>query len=570
MATSMFSFLKQRLYARFNHRIDNPTDRRRSEFFAEWIDVGFARHLWTNDGEIAPDVFRANNPNEKRFRTYAEQGIRTVVNLRNDVQRAPAKLAEERAKANGMTYVSYPLLPRTAPTKQDLLGLVELFPTLEKPVLFHCKSGADRTGLVAAIWCIVQEGQSLSEARSELSLRYIHRRDSETGVLDEVLDGFEPYEGELSFSQWVETHYDPKEAEEVANRNKPRRNFWGRMRHFYRDVYEYAQHREGRWHQSFEKEIRTEKDRQRAQFFMKWIDHGILRVFWHNHHQIGEGVYRSNHPTEKRFRKYADQGLKTVINLRGASMTPQYQLEKKICAELGLNLIDLPMNGGRAPSAETVLKLLVLFENEERPMLLHCKSGADRTGLVSALYKLSIGDSVPTAMKELSLRYVHLKNGGKGLLRWILLQFEADSTQHEMTLREWISTRYDPELITQSFHATRGHWAFPADGQLDETGKRRDKIASVIYLDKPQSNFTAQITECMKNNEDSSVFIVVEGLENVLPAIDGVTFLKVPDQGSTASAQRSRRKLIAGLESSLARSFDRVVVSEETKLLASR
>jgi len=561
MENSIFSFLKQRLYARYNHRIDNPTDRKRSEFFAEWIDVGFLRHRWANDGEITPDVFRANNPDKKRFQSYAQQGIRTVVNLRNDVERSPAKLAEERAIANGMTYVSYPLFPRVAPTIEDLLGLVDLFKTLEKPVLFHCKSGADRTGLVAAIWLLEQEGEPLSIARSELSLKYIHRRDSETGVLDEVLDGYEPYEGKLTFPEWVKQHYDPVEAERLAEQSKPQRPLLGKLKFFYKDVYAYAQHRESRWHRSFEKPIETEEDRKRATFFMTWIDHAVLRRFWRNYHEIGPGIHRSNHPTEARFRKYATEGLKTVVNLRGASMAPQYQLEKLLCEELGIELIDISMAGTIAPPRETLLTLLDTFETAPRPMLIHCKSGADRTGLASALYKLSIGNSVQSALKEFSLRYVHLKNGSKGLLRWILLQYQAEGEKHQMPLREWITAYYDPGLINRSFHSLRGQWHFPTETRLDAKGNRQEKTATVAYLSAKTPDLGTWISKQTEQFTRSSLFVVLEGFDQPIPEIEGVNFLRTPRiSGSAATKEKLKAKRLAILENTLRKSYDRVLL----------
>jgi protein tyrosine phosphatase (PTP) superfamily phosphohydrolase (DUF442 family) len=279
----IFSEIKRRFYGRFTHNLETPLDRRRSLFFAEWIDFGFLRHRWTNEGEVAPGVIRTNNPDEKRWAGYAKRGIKTVLNLRNDTERAPFKLAQEACDTHGMRLVSVPMFPRHAPPRETLLGLIDLFPTLEKPILMHCKSGADRTGLVAAIWLLTQEGASLATAREELSLRYIHRRDSETGVLDEVLDAYAPYEGKMDFRAWVETTYDPVAADAAYQAHRPRRGALRTIRHFYKDVYAYAQYRELVWHQSFAKPVETEEDAKRARFFMKWIDHGVLRGLWPNY-----------------------------------------------------------------------------------------------------------------------------------------------------------------------------------------------------------------------------------------------------------------------------------------------
>jgi len=46
-----------------------------------------------------------------------------------------------------------------------------LFGTLEYPILMHCKSGADRVGLMSALYLHTRHGVPISEARRQLSLR---------------------------------------------------------------------------------------------------------------------------------------------------------------------------------------------------------------------------------------------------------------------------------------------------------------------------------------------------------------------------------------------------------------
>ena len=92
-----------------------------------------------------------------------------------------------------------------------------LFERIEYPALFHCKSGADRAGLMSALYLIMKAGRPVAEAKEMLSLRYGHVRQSKTGVLDAFLDAFEAAqqaaaaEGRrLEFMEWVETDYDPR------------------------------------------------------------------------------------------------------------------------------------------------------------------------------------------------------------------------------------------------------------------------------------------------------------------------------------------------------------------------
>ncbi len=46
-------------------------------------------------------------------------------------------------------------------------------------------------------------------------------------------------------------------------------------------------------------------------------DHGFLRIWWHNHHLVAPGMYRSNQPGPSRIHAAAAAGIRTVINLRG-------------------------------------------------------------------------------------------------------------------------------------------------------------------------------------------------------------------------------------------------------------
>jgi len=311
-------------------------------------------------------------------------------------------------------------------------------------VLMHCKSGSDRTGLAAAMWLLTQENAPLDVARAELSLRYLHRRESETGVLDVVLDQFGEAPKGTSFEDWVRNSYDPDTASARAKAEKPKRGKWAEFRAILGDLYRYAQFREARWHKSFEIPIETPQDEKRANFFMKWVDHGILRGFWTNRAEIADGIIRSNHPTRARFQKEAARGLRTVVNLRGASRQPQYLLEAKICADLGLTLIDLPMNATRAPRKEVLLQLLDTFETAERPLLMHCKSGADRTGLAAALYLLTQGETVDAARGQLSAKFLHFRRGKKAVLDEVLDEYARHS---DLTVRAWITDHYDPSAF---------------------------------------------------------------------------------------------------------------------------
>lgn len=201
---------ERRIYASYSHRIDDPEERKKSEFFFRWHDHAILRGIWHNFSEVCQGVYRSNQPDRDRFADYKARGIGTILNLRGAVPHCYYHFEQEWCAELGLTLIDHQMGAREAPTKAVLTGLLDIFETIEKPFLMHCKSGADRTGLAAALYLLHVEKRSLEEARAQLSFRYLHLKSTKTGVLDQVLDLYEAESsgGEMSIREWVETHYD--------------------------------------------------------------------------------------------------------------------------------------------------------------------------------------------------------------------------------------------------------------------------------------------------------------------------------------------------------------------------
>ena len=186
-------------------------------------------------------------------------------------------------------------------------------------------------------------------------------------------------------------------------------------------------------------------------------DHGVLRLRWHNLHQIDADMWRSNQPTPARLKQAKALGIKTIINLRGPRNDGGWRLEAEACSLLGLNLVDFTARSRAAPDKQMLHDTKELFESIEGPALLHCKSGADRAGIMSALYLLMHkGRPAAEALEQLSLKYLHVRQAKTGLLDTFIeayLPYEAQG----MGFFDWIDTIYDPEELQANFMA-RG-WA---------------------------------------------------------------------------------------------------------------
>lgn len=204
--------------------------------------------------------------------------------------------------------------------------------------------------------------------------------------------------------------------------------------------------------ETFGTDISTPKARRAAWWHFVLNDHAFLRVMWRNLHQVAPGVWRSNQPSPAQLRKLHAMGIRTVLNLRGKVAQGFYLFEEETCAYLGMTLIDVPLSAKKAPPREKLEEINRLFHSMEKPFVIHCKSGADRTGLVSALYLLLIENRpIEEAQKQLSFRYIHVANSGAGIQDHLLRCYAAAHRRSGVSFLDWMRTEYDPDEVTASF-----------------------------------------------------------------------------------------------------------------------
>ncbi|MBB1177716.1 protein tyrosine phosphatase [Pseudomonas sp. FW305-3-2-15-E-TSA4] len=131
-----------------------------------------------------------------------------------------------------------------------------------------------------------------------------------------------------------------------------------------------------------------------------------------NFHTVAEGeVYRSAQPSPAALERYVrEHGIRTVINLRGENPSDGwYQDEVATSRRLGLRHIDFRMSAKRGITRREAWGLIQIMQRAPKPILIHCESGADRTGLASALYVAGIQRRGEDAAEEqLSLKYGHI------------------------------------------------------------------------------------------------------------------------------------------------------------------
>lgn len=217
-------------------------------------------------------------------------------------------------------------------------------------------------------------------------------------------------------------------------------------------------------------DLTTPAGRRRAVLDHLWHDHAYLRLGFSNAHWISHELVRTNQPWPFQLAAWARRGIRTVINLRGGMATSFRALEVDACARHGLELVDFVVASRDVPSAEKVLAARELFESVRYPALMHCKSGADRAGIMAVLYKhFRQGQSIREALSQLSPRYLHVRAGLTGVLDYIFERYLADGEPNGQSFVDWVqSDAYDPVRLKAEFRA--GWWGT----QLTERVLRRE------------------------------------------------------------------------------------------------
>jgi protein tyrosine/serine phosphatase len=193
--------------------------------------------------------------------------------------------------------------------------------------------------------------------------------------------------------------------------------------------------------------------RRRAYLDYLWNDHAYLRVGFQNAHWVSPELVRTNQPWPHQLKWWRDHGIKTVINLRGGFDSSFYALEKEACERLGLKLVDFTVTSREAPSKDQIRGARDLFQTIAYPALMHCKSGADRAGVMSVLYAhFRLGLPIREALAQLSFRYLHVRQGKTGVLDYVFHRYLTEAEPQGVDFMEWVeSDAYDPKRIKEDF-----------------------------------------------------------------------------------------------------------------------
>ncbi len=161
-------------------------------------------------------IYRSAQPTAAALEALVRRyGIRTVVNLRGCCAPEAWYLDEARvSRDHGVNLEDITFSAGRLPSKNEWRLLIEVLDRSEPPLLFHCRQGADRTGLACATALLLQPDVPYAEARKQLGLRYGHVRLGMTARLDLAFDLYEEWlrttghvHSPATFRHWVAEEY---------------------------------------------------------------------------------------------------------------------------------------------------------------------------------------------------------------------------------------------------------------------------------------------------------------------------------------------------------------------------
>lgn len=107
-----------------------------------------------------------------------------------------------------------------------------------------------------------------------------------------------------------------------------------------------------------------------------------------NFHRVNDNVYRGAQPKKAGLKLLAGLGIKTILNLRDDDAMAERERAEARAA--GLQYFNLPLGRTGRPKDEQVERALAILNSaDNQPVFVHCKLGADRTGTIIAVYRIS-------------------------------------------------------------------------------------------------------------------------------------------------------------------------------------
>jgi len=133
-----------------------------------------------------------------------------------------------------------------------------------------------------------------------------------------------------------------------------------------------------------------------------------------NFFQVTSNLYRGAQPTAEGMARLKAMGVKTIINLRA------FHSDEDKVAGTGLKSVRFETKPWHAEEEDVIGFLKVVADTNNLPAFVHCQRGADRTGMMCALYRVVVcGWTKPAAVAEMKSGGFDFNPAWRNLVRFI-------------------------------------------------------------------------------------------------------------------------------------------------------
>ncbi|HYV39780.1 MAG TPA: tyrosine-protein phosphatase [Gemmataceae bacterium] len=248
-------------------------------------------------------------------------------------------------------------------------------------------------------------------------------------------------------------------------------------------------------------------------------------MFGFNFHTVVPGrIYRCCQPSPEQLeRLIADQGVRTIVNLRGPCDSFEWYLdEARIAHDHNVCLEDISFSAGRLPPVAEVRRLIEVLDHTAYPIVVHCRRGADRTGLAATIAVLLTADvSLEDACTQLGLRYGHIALGRPGQLdqffafykKWLTAQGKMHSKE---LFRQWALNHYCPGACWAEIAFNQPPPSHVASGQPAALHLRVCNASMLSWTFTPQWTAGVHLGCHVFDEQDQLIDVVKAGLRDAV------------------------------------------------------
>ncbi|MDW3229392.1 MAG: dual specificity protein phosphatase family protein [Acidobacteriota bacterium] len=171
-----------------------------------------------------------------------------------------------------------------------------------------------------------------------------------------------------------------------------------------------------------------------------------------NLYKVSDLLYRCAQPTELGFQELERLGIKTIINLRSEHS------DQELLAGTNLKYIEIPSKATEVQEGDLLQFLKIVTNPDDGPYAVHCRHGADRTGLFVAVYRIVVqGWPREEAIREMQKGGFGFHNTYTNIVKYLQI---FDPEKFRRALQEQPQPRKDlqPEAGGECLRSQQAGW----------------------------------------------------------------------------------------------------------------